>query len=330
MNKLAPIENISQSIVRVLGLNPGPFTLQGTNTYVIGRGERRILVDTGDGSHPEYYDLLKQSLGASRIDRILLTHWHADHIGGVNQLLSMPDVVVSDCTVYKNYNTAIDQREDVMAMLSAARAQDCLRDIADGQEFEVDGGNILLKAMFTPGHTNDHVSITVKGESIETENEPQMASGTGSIGPLLITGDLVLGQGTTIVDDLQLYMDSLDRVLGLDPSALLPGHGPTIRGCSADGKSNAVRVIQGYIEHRKSRERQILDVLSRPSHTNGWRVEDITSVVYSDISDPRVIKAAQHNTLLHLKKLLAEGKVRRFEDNGSDHVELWELIKGKI
>ncbi|KAJ2855612.1 Beta-lactamase-like protein 2 [Coemansia erecta] len=318
MNKLAPIERVSRSIVRVLGLNPGPFTLQGTNTYVIGRGERRTLVDTGDGTHPEYYDLLKQCLGASRIDRILLTHWHADHIGGVNQLLSMPDVVSSDCLVYKHCDAVIDSKEDVMAMLSAAR--DCLHDIADGQVFEVDGGNVQLKAVFAPGHTNDHMAFTVQGESTGKEG-----------GPLLITGDLVLGQGTTIVDDLQRYMDSLDRILGVGPSALLPGHGPIIHGCGPEGKPNAVRTIEGYIEHRRMRELQIVQALGRPSHAGGWRVEEITGTVYTDISDPKITIAAQHNTLLHLQKLLAEGKAHRFTRHSDDHVvDLWELISGQI
>ncbi|KAJ2745854.1 Beta-lactamase-like protein 2 [Coemansia sp. BCRC 34490] len=329
MSKLAPIERVSQSIVRVLGLNPGPFTLQGTNTYVVGQGERRTLVDTGDGAQPEYFERLKECLGGSRIDRILLTHWHADHIGGINQLLSMPDVVAPDCAVYKNSCPEVDGRDSVAAMLSGARARGCLRGIADGQVFDVDAGRVRMTAVYTPGHTDDHMGFVVQQNSPATAGEEEEERGV-----FLVTGDLVLGEGTTVVDDLSPYMRSLSRVLKLEPSMLLPGHGPVVRGSGTDGSkpSNAVRVIEGYIQHRLMRESQIVDVLGRPSpspDSNGWRVEDITAAVYSSITDPRVIVAAQHNTLLHLRKLQTEGVVRSTKDGGSraDHKELWELIR---
>ncbi|KAJ2795240.1 Beta-lactamase-like protein 2, partial [Coemansia guatemalensis] len=139
MEKIAPVQKIAKGVVRVLGMNPGPFTLDGTNTYLIGEGERRVLVDTGDGQQPEYFELLKQCLGSdNRIDRILLTHWHADHIGGVNRLLDMHDIVSRSCTVYKCRNETTDSTDTVRDMLALARERDQLRDISDMQVFEVD------------------------------------------------------------------------------------------------------------------------------------------------------------------------------------------------
>ncbi len=56
---LAPLPEVAEHpplVVSILGLNPGPFTLQGTNTYLIGAGARRILLDTADGTKPKYFE----------------------------------------------------------------------------------------------------------------------------------------------------------------------------------------------------------------------------------------------------------------------------------
>ena len=59
LGELADIEVLSPLMTRLLGQNPGPYTLQGTNTYLVGAGPRRILVDTGEG-RAEYQALLAQ------------------------------------------------------------------------------------------------------------------------------------------------------------------------------------------------------------------------------------------------------------------------------
>ena len=66
----------------------------GTNTYIIGKGKRRILFDTGDGAQPEYFLNLKKSLNFDRISirDIVLSHWHLDHVGGVSEALKSAEV----------------------------------------------------------------------------------------------------------------------------------------------------------------------------------------------------------------------------------------------
>jgi glyoxylase-like metal-dependent hydrolase (beta-lactamase superfamily II) len=77
-------------------MNPGPRALQGTNTYLIGKGKDRFLIDTGEGK-PEYLNNLKEVLDSEEcgIDSIIITHWHYDHTWGIPDLLKLfPEVKI--------------------------------------------------------------------------------------------------------------------------------------------------------------------------------------------------------------------------------------------
>jgi glyoxylase-like metal-dependent hydrolase (beta-lactamase superfamily II) len=87
--KMADYSRISPRVATVLGQNPSPFTGPGTNTYIVGTSKRPILLDTGQGV-AIYADLLETALkelsASSELERIVLTHAHVDHLGGVKQV----------------------------------------------------------------------------------------------------------------------------------------------------------------------------------------------------------------------------------------------------
>jgi ribonuclease/clavin/mitogillin len=208
-----------------LGQNPGIFTGPGTNTYLVGTGRERILLDTGDG-RPDYLPVLERALeraGGVAIQEIVLTHGHPDHMGGVDQVIAR----FGPLRVSKRPWPGVDER--YACPVTA---------IDDGAVLRTEGAT--LRALHTPGHAEDHLCFVLEEE--------------GS----LFSGDNVLGVGTTVSPgrggDLRDYMASLERLLAERPGAIYPAHGPRI----ADG----VGKLREYIAHRLEREGQILAALA--------------------------------------------------------------------
>src|SRR5438552_12903931 len=87
--KLPDYARHSPLVATVLGHNPGPFTGPGTNTYIVGTGQRPLLLDTGIGV-PRWAENfptgLRELSGTEQLDRVVLTHAHQDHIGGVKDV----------------------------------------------------------------------------------------------------------------------------------------------------------------------------------------------------------------------------------------------------
>ncbi|KAH8653318.1 metallo-beta-lactamase domain-containing protein [Xylariales sp. PMI_506] len=152
---LPEVERLSPSCIRILGGNPSKFTLQGTNTYLIGRGSSRLLIDTGEGK-PSWIAALKQTLAEEKatIKSVLLTHWHHDHVLGVRDVLQyFPDTII-----HKH-----DPEPGWM-------------NIEDGQVFEVDGAT--LTAVHTPGHTVDHMVFVFREEDALFTGDNVLGHGT--------------------------------------------------------------------------------------------------------------------------------------------------------
>ncbi|HKC49641.1 MAG TPA: MBL fold metallo-hydrolase [Myxococcota bacterium] len=240
--KLPDIERWSQHVVVVRGQNPGPFTGPGTNTYLVGRGPRPFLLDTGAGV-PTYLPLLEQALTREHASDgpgdLLITHVHGDHIGGASGVLAR----FGRRGVAKYPWPGRDERYDLD--LTPIRAGDVFR--AEG---------VTLRAIHTPGHAQDHICFYLEEERA------------------LFTGDVVLGAGTTVIPldggDMADYLASLERMLDLDLARIYPGHGPLI----ADPRAKLVE----YIEHRRERERQIVAAVRGGSST----VLDMVERIYVD------------------------------------------------
>jgi glyoxylase-like metal-dependent hydrolase (beta-lactamase superfamily II) len=158
--------------------------------------------------------------------------------------------------------------------------------LGDGDVVAVDGLEVHVVA--TPGHTADSLSFLLPAERV------------------VLTGDTVLGRGTTVVahpdGQLGAYLDSLDRLHALadaqELTAIWPGHGPVL--------PDALPVLDHYISHRRERLQQVADAVRQlqagglADATNLPR--QVVEIVYADV-DPVLWGAAELSVRAQLAHL---------------------------
>jgi glyoxylase-like metal-dependent hydrolase (beta-lactamase superfamily II) len=148
-----------------------------------------------------------------------------------------------------------------------------------------------LGVLPTPGHTEDHVCFFL-------DREHPASGGITSC----FTGDLILGEGSTIVPprehggSLADYMASLRRLESLDLDLLLPGHGPEID----DPKAK----IAEYIAHRQGREDRLLAALEHGERSRATLLAEVWDDVPKELRGPAAIAMQAH-----LEKLEDEGRL---------------------
>ncbi len=200
--------------------NPGPMTLDGTNTWLLRAPGTAacVVVDPGEDDLPH---LERVATAAGAVALILITHWHPDHVGGAPWLARQTGAPAR----------ALDPA------LTVGGAP-----LVDGEVIEAAG--VRLQVVATPGHTSDSVSFLLDGPGVA---------------PAVLTGDTVLGRGTTVIAHpdgaLGPYLTSLRRLAELAPDTVaLPGHGPEL--------PDAAAAATAYLAHREQRLDQVRAALA--------------------------------------------------------------------
>lgn len=254
---LPDVDVWSERVTVALGQNPSLFTGPGTNTYLVGTGRRRLLLDPGEGK-PSYLAVLERALeraGCEAIEAIVLTHGHPDHMGGVRSVLDR----FGELPIWKHPWPEYDHRYDLPLLV-----------LDDGATVRTEGAT--LRAVHTPGHAPDHLCFVLEEERA------------------LFSGDNVLGVGTTVIPlssgDLGDYMASLERMLALAPIRIYPAHGPAIE----DGSGK----IREYIAHRKQREAEILAQLGDTPRSIGEIVAVVYAAYPASLHAAAAQSVGQH------------------------------------
>lgn len=219
---------LAPDLIVVRADNPGPMTLDGTRSYVLGE-QRVAIVDPGPDDSTGL-EALEEAVAGRKVAALLLTHAHADHAGNARRAAERFGVPVSATS----------------ATLGRLEVQG--NGLADGTTLEIEPDR-SIHVLHTPGHSADHACYL---------SEP---------GRLLFTGDLVLGEGSSAIlhpdGRVADCLASLARLIALRPRSLLPGHGEPV----GPPPEAAERKLVEYRRHRLDRERQIVAALEEGADT---------------------------------------------------------------
>jgi glyoxylase-like metal-dependent hydrolase (beta-lactamase superfamily II) len=243
----------------VLAPNPSPMTLDGTNTWMVAEPGSSAVVVVDPGPADEEH--LRRVLDAARAgDR---------HVA---------QIVLTHGHLDHSAGAA-RFAELSGAPVGALDPRLRLGTEGFGPGDVITAGGCDLRVVATPGHTADSLSLVLTADGG------------------LLTGDTVLGRGTTVIasdGSLGDYLRTLGELRSLADDAglrvLLPGHGPLL--------SDPLGVLDYYIAHRQERLGQVRAALAAGARTPA----EVVAIVYADV-DKALWPAAEQSVRAQLDYL---------------------------
>ncbi|MCY3620650.1 MAG: MBL fold metallo-hydrolase [Gammaproteobacteria bacterium] len=264
------VADVAPDIRRVVANNPSPFTLYGTGTYVIGRGEVAV-VDPGPADDGHIRAILQATAGET-ITHMLVTHTHMDHSPGCRLLAEHTDA--------KTYGFGSHGAGKIEAgvVVEEGGDMDFVPDVIVRHGERIEGQGWSVECVHTPGHTSNHICYAFGKERT------------------LFSGDHVMGWSTSVISppdgDMADYMASLELLLTRDDAIYWPTHGPAITDPNAH--------VRAFIEHRREREREILRCLAAGTR----RIPEMVPTMYANV--PGYLHAAAARSVFATMALLVE------------------------
>lgn len=272
------IIELDEGISRITAKNRGPMTFEGTNTYLIGK-ENLAIIDPGP-LDLDHLEVILRALDGRPLSHIFVSHTHKDHSPLAKNLKSKTGATIyaegphrATRVLHVGESNPLEESSDLDFSPDV--------ELADGQI--IDGGDWQIQAVHTPGHTANHCAFAY----IERET--------------LFSADHVMAWSTSFVGPpdgaMSDYMTSLDKLIEREDKHILPGHGPEV--------VTPKEFLLGLKNHRKSRERAILDAIR---NNGSLLIPQIVDLVYQGL-DERLKLAASLSTLAHLEDLVAQGEI---------------------
>ena len=307
-------DNLLQHVVVVRQFSR---TFPTSNVWLLHDGNEAALIDAGFGddlSIETRREFFEGDGSNFNVGTIAFTHHHSDHTSGGRRLREL----LRAQTAMNPIDEAIlhtppeagggAMNDDLPDDKELAERAAVWRDEAfntpidvplmDGETFKV--GGLTVRAVHTPGHTAGHNCYFVE----ETLT--------------LFTGDNVLGVGSSAIGppphgDMQAYLDSLVRMRQLQSKLFAPGHGPVVTATDAK--------VQELIDHRATRDRQIIDLIDRGYTTD----RQIRRGLYPEIQRG-LRRAAAGQVRSHIARMVGQGIVTVEE---ADEGKIWNVALTK-